>query len=177
MRIREDILFSFVFLAVSCSLWDLSSPIRDQTHTMAVKTWSPDHWTTRKFPRQVFKFNFFSLFFKINFYWSIVALCESVLHTHVSVCGGSVVSCSLRGSPVHGILQARILEWVAMPSSRASSQPRDGTWVSYVSCNAGGFFTCWAIGEALTYTYIPPFGFLSHLDHHRTLSRVPWTIP
>ena len=32
-----------------------------------------------------------------------------------------------------GILQARILEWVAMPSSRGSSQPRDGTWVSYVS--------------------------------------------
>ena len=33
-----------------------------------------------------------------------------------------------------GILQARILEWVAMPSSRGSSQPRDGTYVSYVSC-------------------------------------------
>ena len=36
--------------------------------------------------------------------------------------------------PVHGILQARILEWAAMPSSRASSQPRDRTQVSYVSC-------------------------------------------
>ena len=34
----------------------------------------------------------------------------------------------------HGILQARILEWVATSSSRASSQLRDGTWVSYVSC-------------------------------------------
>ena len=33
-----------------------------------------------------------------------------------------------------GILQARIQEWVAMPSSRGSSQPRDGTCVSYVSC-------------------------------------------
>ena len=41
------------------------------------------------------------------------------------------VDCS---SSVHGILQARILEWVAMPSSRESSQPRDQTWVSYVSC-------------------------------------------
>ena len=38
------------------------------------------------------------------------------------------------GSSVHGILQARILEAVAMPSSRASSQPRDWTRVSYVSC-------------------------------------------
>ena len=41
---------------------------------------------------------------------------------------------SLPGSSVHGTLQARILEWVAMPSSRRSSQPRDGTCVSYVSC-------------------------------------------
>ena len=38
------------------------------------------------------------------------------------------------GSSGHGILQARILEWVAMPSCRGSSQPRDGTPVSYVSC-------------------------------------------
>ena len=38
------------------------------------------------------------------------------------------------GSCVHGILQARILEWVAMPSSSGSSQPRDGTGVSCVSC-------------------------------------------
>ena len=36
-------------------------------------------------------------------------------------------------SSVHGILQARILEWVAMPSSRGSSQPRDQTQVSYVA--------------------------------------------
>ena len=39
-----------------------------------------------------------------------------------------------------GILQVRILEWVAMPSSRASSQPRDQTQVSRI---AGGFFTIW----------------------------------
>ena len=45
-----------------------------------------------------------------------------------------------------GILQARILEWVAMPSSRGPSQPRDGT---QVSCTAGGFFTVGAIREAL----------------------------
>ena len=38
------------------------------------------------------------------------------------------------GSSVHGILPARILEWVAMPSSRRSSQPRDWTYVYYVSC-------------------------------------------
>ena len=45
-----------------------------------------------------------------------------------------------------GILQARILEWVAMPSSKVSSQPRDWT---QVSCITGRFFTNWAIMEAL----------------------------
>ena len=48
---------------------------------------------------------------------------------------------SLPGSSVHGILQARFLEWVAMPSSRGSSQPRDWTCVSCDSCIAGRFFT------------------------------------
>ena len=41
--------------------------------------------------------------------------------------------CSPPGFSVHGILQARILEWVAMPSSRGSSPPRDWTHVSYIS--------------------------------------------
>ena len=44
------------------------------------------------------------------------------------------MNCSFPGSSVHGILQARIVEWVAMPSSRGSSQPRDRTHVPYVSC-------------------------------------------
>ena len=47
------------------------------------------------------------------------------------------MDCSLPGSSVCGILQARILEWVAIPFSRASSQPRDQT---QLSCIAGGFF-------------------------------------
>ena len=46
---------------------------------------------------------------------------------------------------VRGILQTRILEWVAIPFSRGSSQPRDWT---QVSCIAGRFFTSWAIREA-----------------------------
>ena len=48
------------------------------------------------------------------------------------------MNCSSPGSSVHGILQARILEWVAIPFSRGSSQPRDQT---RVSCIAGRFFT------------------------------------
>ena len=45
----------------------------------------------------------------------------------------------------HGILQARILEWVAFPFSRESAQPRDQTQVSHI---AGQFFTSWATREA-----------------------------
>ena len=52
--------------------------------------------------------------------------------------------CSLPGSSAHGILQAGILEWVAMPFSRASFQTRDWTWVSFF---AGRFFTFWVTRE------------------------------
>ena len=55
------------------------------------------------------------------------------------------------GSSVHGILQARILEWVAISFSGTSSQPRDRTWVS---CIASRFFTIWAIREAQTQSLI-----------------------
>ena len=75
---------------------------------------------------------------------------------------------SPQGSAVHGILQARILEWVAMPSSRGSSQPTDWT---QVSCIAGRFFTVWATREAL-------------ISHSRTWRRMAplsstltWKIP
>ena len=44
------------------------------------------------------------------------------------------IDCRPPGCSVHGILQARIVEWVAMPSSRESAPPRDRTLVSYVSC-------------------------------------------
>ena len=49
---------------------------------------------------------------------------------------------------VHGILQAKILEWVAFPFSKGSSQPRDQTQVSRI---AGGFFTGWATREVQGY--------------------------
>ena len=49
---------------------------------------------------------------------------------------------------VHGILQARILEWVAFPFPRGSSQPRDRTQVSHI---AGRFFTSWTTREDQEY--------------------------
>ena len=50
------------------------------------------------------------------------------------------MNCSPQGSSVHGILQARILQWVTMPSSRGSCGPRDRIQVSYVSCIGREFF-------------------------------------
>ena len=55
------------------------------------------------------------------------------------------VYCNPPGSFIHGILQARILEWVAIPFLRGSSWPRDWTWVSWI---AGGFFTFRATAAA-----------------------------
>ena len=52
--------------------------------------------------------------------------------------------CSPVGSSGHGIFQARILEWVSVPFSRGSSQPKDQSWVS---CIAGRFFTIWDTRE------------------------------
>ena len=57
-----------------------------------------------------------------------------------------VTLCSLPGSSLHGIFQARILEWVAISFSRGSSQLRDKT---QVSCTAGRCFTLWATREVL----------------------------
>ena len=74
------------------------------------------------------------------------------------------ISYSPPGSTVHGILQARILEWVAIIFSRGSSWPRDQTWISYVSCIAGGFFTTGTIWEACKMSNI-----FSRLKSH-----LPW---
>jgi len=61
---------------------------------------------------------------------------ESVSHLVLSLC--DTKDYSLPGSSVPGILQVRILEWVAIPFSRGYSQPRDRT---YLSCIAGRFFS------------------------------------
>ena len=56
---------------------------------------------------------------------------------------------SLPASSVHGILQERILEWIAIPISRESSLSRDWTWVS---CMAGRFSTIWVTKEAIQFS-------------------------
>ena len=89
------------------------------------------------------------------------SICSTFLPTLVIFCGFFFFShlekseselcptlCDPMDYTIHGILQARILEWVAFPFSRGSSQPRDGTQVSHI---AGRFFTSWATREAREY--------------------------
>ena len=73
------------------------------------------------------------------------------------------MDCSPPGSSVQGILQARIVEWVAMPSSRGSSPPRNRTQVSSVSCTASGFFTTEAPRNR---TYCIPCGVATSQNRH-----------
>ena len=70
------------------------------------------------------------------------------------------VDCSPPSSSVHGILQARILEWVAISFSRGSSQPRDRTQVSYI---AGRCFNLCTTREVLKYKNTEHL-----LERHRT---------
>ena len=72
------------------------------------------------------------------------------------------MDCSLPGSFVHGILQARILEWVAISFSRRSSWPRNRTQVSYT---AGRFFNNWAMRET------PGIKYLWYIIPHRGTER------
>ena len=90
----------------------------------------------------------FSLWFSVGLSWFPSASSDTsvkVAQSFLTLC--DPMDCSLPGSSVLGILQAEILEWVAIPFCRASSQPRDRTEVSHV---AGGFFTVWATRKAQT---------------------------
>ena len=76
---------------------------------------------------------------EVHIIWSKVKVAQSC----PSLCDH--MHCSLPGYSVHGILQARILEWVAISSFKGSSWPWDQTWVS---CIAGRFFTIWTTRDA-----------------------------
>ena len=79
-------------------------------------------------------FFLFKIYIEVKITQSCLTLCDPMDY-------------SLPVSSVHGILQARILEWVAIPFSRGSSQDRDGTQVFHI---AGRFFTIWATREDLS---------------------------
>ena len=73
-----------------------------------------------------------------------VCVCMLVTQSYTILC--DPMDCSSPGSSVHGILQARTLEWVAIPFSGGSSQPKNQTRVSHIACR---FFTIWVTTEDL----------------------------
>ena len=90
---------------------------------------------------------------QLNIQWcQVSSFWSALVGVFISVKEKVTQSCPTLCDPidytVHGMLQARILEWVSLPFSRGSSQPRDQI---QVSCIAGGFFTSWATREAQEY--------------------------
>ena len=80
------------------------------------------------------------------------------------------MDCSPPGSSIHGILQPRIPDWVAMPSSMGSSQPRDRTHISSDSCIAGRFFTVETLGKPCTSSFLMNLTSQLILTQNRVLS-------
>ena len=109
---------------------------------MIVQLWkcTKNHWRNVCFNWVNCILNYVSIkpgqnsFFAGNRKWSEVKVAQSC-----------PTLCDPMDYKVNGILKARILEWVAFPFSRGSSQPRDRT---QISCIAGGFFTSWTTREA-----------------------------
>ena len=99
--------------------------------------WKCVHLCTDKYPSLWFEF-----------------MCAKWLQSCLTVCDST--DCSPPGSSVHGILQARILEWVTMPSSRGSSWARDGNRISYVSCTDQQVLYHWVTWEALIMVQYSP---------------------
>ena len=95
---------------------------------------------------------------------SFTCMQAKLLLSYLTLC--DLMDCSPPGSSVLGILQARILEWGAMPSSRGSSQPRDQTSISSVSCICRWFFTTSATWETP-----------SHVTDPENVLRRPWAWP
>ena len=104
----HEILQARILEWVAISFSRVSAQPRDRSHVSCIGWWIPDHWATREALQGGL-------------------LCCAVLCLAAQLC---LTLCdpmdrSSPGSSVHVIFQARILEWVAMPSSRGSSQPRD----------------------------------------------------
>ena len=77
--------------------------------------------------------------------WHYTCMLSHFSHIRLFVTPWTV---ALPCSSVHGILQARILEWVAIPFSRVSSWPRDWTHISYISCLGRWILYHWGTREA-----------------------------
>ena len=111
----------------------VGSQIRGRIHVSCIGRWILYHWVTREAPENLQSVR-----------WERLVMYK-VLDTQSCLTPCDPLDCIPPDSSFHVILQARILEWVAIPFCRRSSWLRDRTWVS---CISGRFFTFWAIREA-----------------------------
>ena len=95
------------------------------------------HWKTQQWPQDWKRSVFIPISKKVK-----VKSENEVAQSCLTLC--DPMDCSLPGLSVHGVFQARILEWVAISFSRGSSPPRDQT---QISCIAGRCFTLWVTRE------------------------------
>ena len=96
-------------------------------------------------------------FFNI-FYWKV----KVKLLSRVRLCDPT--NCSLRGSSVRGIFQARILEWIAISLSKGSSRSKDRTQISHI---VDSRFTVWATRDVR-------FFFFLNRHHKKPIKMIPW---
>ena len=85
---------------------------------------------------------------------SVIQLCPTLLQPTRWIVAHQV-NCSPPDSSVHGIFQARILEWVSTSFSKGSFWSRDWTHTFWVSCTAGRFFTSEPLGKPCVFPFYP----------------------
>ena len=144
-------MYSSVVLSIFTLLWKISRTFSSEKKVhLKLYPLNSSHFPP---PLSPWESPFYFLFLWM---WLLCISPISGIRQHLSLCGEGLVAkscltlydpmgCSPPGSSLHGTFQARILEWVAIPSSRGSSQPKDWTWIF---CIAGSFFTDWATREA-----------------------------
>ena len=138
-------------------MWDLSFPTRVWTLTPCIGRWSANHWMAKEVPWPSFicLFSHFLDFASAQNTWTLHIRSADPLYGNIEGgVGSSTYKSTKHPSPQLSMGFSR--QEYAISFSRGSSQPRDWTHVSYVSCVAGGFFTCWATEEALPQCMDPP---------------------
>ena len=126
------------------NIWHFSINLRQNYH-LSYLMWYREGKAPWRYLRTSMHTYIFSIICLFHSFWSCF---HQLLSEWVKVTQSCPSLCDPMDYTVHGILQARILEWVAFPFSRGSSQPRDWT---QVSCITGRFFTSWATREVQEY--------------------------
>ena len=129
------LLLFYVLVFWLWGMWNLSSLIRDRTHTSLITREVPKYYAFLMscFEKACCKFPYlYSPDLSCTLSVFLTCVCAKLLQFCPTF--SDPMDHKPSGSSIHGILQARILEWVIMPSARRFSQPRSQSRIPYVSC-------------------------------------------